>query len=896
MNAFDAINTQPVGASFYRGDLHIHSYLASHDVSDTTMTPEAIVRTAIQENLTVIALADHNDISNVSAAMAAATGSQLLVIPAVELSTPQGHLLCYFPTLFALQRFFGKLPIADSGTAKSRCQNSMLECLNHAQEFGGICLLAHVDAPSGFELENPGASPHKSDVLSHPSLVGIELKSGSSVISYSPSDPDGVRKGLGADRTNKLQLGARQYLARVLNSDAHTLASLGRNAENDRKVTRFKMDSPSFEALRIALDDADARVRIEELVPASIPAIVGMQFQGGFLSSQCIQFSSNLNCIIGGRGTGKSTAFEAVRLLVASENEISSVIDSEVWPEELFLIWRDKAGQVHHLRRLKEAEVENLGAPNIGPTAFEIDCFGQGDAAKISLQAQSDPLALLRYLDRFVSMSEALTEEAAARDELLELQTEIEATEQKVDQIPQFESLLNVAKSQLTALQKPEVKELIDLQRHLATERELRNQIDTLLSEAKDGASIDARDVAKEIQELADPKLLTVGGIELQAITQGATALEQALATAEKGIKADMAGFEQIVKIQVGLWKAKESSAQAKIDVKKRELEALRVSFDMSYIAKLAKDEASHQQSLKTLKTWVPYLEELRKKRQVTLTRRWQARDKVAGLRSAFGKLASQTLREALTDLNVSLKYASSAHSPAAADLIIQAMGWRTNQQPRALPMIRDLGVQQLLQAIDKKDSRPLLAIKTPEDVQVFNATEAASIIEKLSDSAVRFALERVEIHDLPKLQVTKKVSDANGNERHVTRDFARLSLGQKQSVLLALILSADTDRPLIIDQPEDNLDGEFIYSTLVPVLRRAKERRQVIIVTHNANVAVLGDAEQIVVMKAANDRGEIVARGSIDHTETRDAACAILEGAREAFLRRAKMYGVPLR
>jgi DNA repair ATPase RecN len=76
-------------------------------------------------------------------------------------------------------------------------------------------------------------------------------------------------------------------------------------------------------------------------------------------------------------------------------------------------------------------------------------------------------------------------------------------------------------------------------------------------------------------------------------------------------------------------------------------------------------------------------------------------------------------------------------------------------------------------------------------------------------------------------------------------------------------------------------------------VLRRAKERRQIIIVTHNPNVAVLGDAELIMVMKAMNDRGMIVARGSIDHPETRASACAILEGARGAFLRRAKMYGM---
>lgn len=106
-------------------------------------------------------------------------------------------------------------------------------------------------------------------------------------------------------------------------------------------------------------------------------------------------------------------------------------------------------------------------------------------------------------------------------------------------------------------------------------------------------------------------------------------------------------------------------------------------------------------------------------------------------------------------------------------------------------------------------------------------------------------------------------------------------------------MLSSNSDKPLIIDQPEDNLDGEFIYTTLVPVLRLAKERRQVIIVTHNPNVAVLGDAELILVMRAFNDRGEIVSRGSIDHPPTREAACSILEGAREAFVRRAKIYGI---
>ena len=77
-----------------------------------------------------------------------------------------------------------------------------------------------------------------------------------------------------------------------------------------------------------------------------------------------------------------------------------------------------------------------------------------------------------------------------------------------------------------------------------------------------------------------------------------------------------------------------------------------------------------------------------------------------------------------------------------------------------------------------------------------------------------------------------------------------------------------------------------------MPVLRLAKERRQIIVVTHNANIAVLGDAEQIIVLKSTAERGSIVSRGSIDDPETRDAACKILEGAHEAFERRARIYG----
>ena len=892
MSVLEDILAQPIGARFYRADLHVHSYGASHDVRDATMMPPAIVATAAREGLAIIAITDHNEIGNIEAALRAAQGSPVYVVPGVELSTPQGHLLCYLPTLDALRRLHAQLSIVDRGIATSRCQQSILDCLNLLPPLGGFGILAHVDAQSGFEIEVPGASPHKFDVLCHPALLGIELKLATSTVSYAEGDPSPDRVRMGRERINRLKLGSKQNLARLLNSDAHGIDALGRNAANVKKVTRYKMEAPSFEGLRIALEDADARVRIEDQIPQAVPRILGVHIDGGFLSGVVAQFNSNLNCIIGGRGTGKSTAIEAVRCLGGHESG-STVVDSEVWPDELYLAWQDQAGQQHTLFRPKGGEVENVDNP-FGPCDFDVDCFGQGEAARISIEAQTNPLALLNYLDTFVDLGEAVAAEEEIREKLLKLQTEIEKAEQQVELIPQYERLLATTQQQLAALQKPEVKELIELQRQLATERELRTQILAKIQEAKENVLAGSpKEAVQEILKLAGTANLAVGATEFRAILSAATAYEATVGTAEAQINAGLTSLEKLVAAQFVSWKAKETEAQKRIDAKRRELEALKVSFDMSYITKLAADEASHAQSVKILKNWKPHLAETKKRRATALRKRWEERDRVATLRESFGRLATATLREALSDLQVSLKYARNAYAPDAANLIIQVMGWKTNQQARAAWLVETLTVPVLLDAIQRKNIAPILALKTPEGVDVFKRDEASTILERLAEPSVKFALERVTLHDLPRLQVSRAISDGMGGQKHIVRDFAKLSLGQKQSVLLALMLSSDRDKPLIIDQPEDNLDGEFIYTTLVPVLRRAKERRQVIVVTHNPNVAVLGDAEQIVVMKARNDRGEIVARGSIDSPDTRDAACAILEGAREAFLRRAKIYGV---
>lgn len=117
-----------------------------------------------------------------------------------------------------------------------------------------------------------------------------------------------------------------------------------------------------------------------------------------------------------------------------------------------------------------------------------------------------------------------------------------------------------------------------------------------------------------------------------------------------------------------------------------------------------------------------------------------------------------------------------------------------------------------------------------------------------------------------------------------------QLSEGQRNTAVLNLLL-AQGDGPIVIDQPEDELDSNFIYRDLVPLLRRVKEHRQIILATHNANLPVNGDAELIYALKARGDHGYLRAAGGLDRPAVTQAVLDIMEGSREAFRRRREKY-----
>jgi DNA polymerase III alpha subunit len=169
MSIFDGVSS---GARFVRADLHIHSYGedGSYDVTDSTMTPENIVETSIEKGLSIISITDHNAIGNVKRAIAHAENKSILVIPGIEVATTQGHLLTYFETFEALQKFYGTLTVSAD---KVTCTEGICKCLTEAERLGGIGILAHIELDSGFEKMINRFGPQMTEVFTHRNLLGL---------------------------------------------------------------------------------------------------------------------------------------------------------------------------------------------------------------------------------------------------------------------------------------------------------------------------------------------------------------------------------------------------------------------------------------------------------------------------------------------------------------------------------------------------------------------------------------------------------------------------------------------------------------------------------------------------------------------------------------------------
>ena len=123
-------------------------------------------------------------------------------------------------------------------------------------------------------------------------------------------------------------------------------------------------------------------------------------------------------------------------------------------------------------------------------------------------------------------------------------------------------------------------------------------------------------------------------------------------------------------------------------------------------------------------------------------------------------------------------------------------------------------------------------------------------------------------------------------------KSISQASPGQKTAALLAFIFSYG-EEPLLLDQPEDDLDNKLIYDLIVNELRANKQKRQILAVTHNANIVVNGDAENIAVLDVHSGQTQIIKHGGLQDLEIRNEICRIMEGGKEAFMQRYKRINI---
>lgn len=555
------------------------------------------------------------------------------------------------------------------------------------------------------------------------------------------------------------------------------------------------------------------------------------------------------------------------------------------------LDYTDEAGQTQTFQREKNASVVNRSDPDSGITSIPIESYGQGDTASTIQHSEENPQVVINFLDAFLDLKLLEAQDSEYIELLRSNQSEMNKLRINIISLPNAKKALENERRKLKAMEQSKAAEIVKLHNALLQERDFRKTlIDDLNKLVKTYRDIlGDTNLFDKVAEMSDDRIV-VGKEYFFNVQRIINAFSVLVSSKSKELNDALAEKILELKTQLGLWKAKESEIQGQIDDKKQELIQQGIPFDLGKINQISKDIIDYEKKVAKLQDDQKRLVELLKERQELIQERQKNKREITRKHLAFAKKINENLKTSVDDFFVSIKYAESLYSPDFEDTLKTLMGWRTSQVMKSSVIARSIGVYDFVQAIKKKDIGVLKAIKYQGE-QFLRDDEIDNIITTLNDGFKYEDLECLKYDDHPQITVTKFV-DESGVRKNITKRISQLSLGQQQSVLLSILLLSDSDKPLLIDQPEDNLDSEFIFKTIVGNLRKIKEHRQVIIVTHNPNIAVLGDAELIIPLKSTSVHSQIISSGSIDNDDTIKLCCNILEGGDSAFKQRRNIYG----
>jgi predicted ATPase len=669
-------------------------------------------------------------------------------------------------------------------------------------------------------------------------------------------------------------------------SDAHSPDKVGGDRPS-RTMTRLRLDEPTFDAVRNAvIFNPNARCKAESDLPAGYPRVLSAAFQGGFLDGVTLDFSQNLNCLIGGRGSGKSTALIALRAALGADLEGDDDPDEpDRMPATTTVVFVDRAGNrrtaVRH--RGGEPQDQSTGAP----IDLELADMGQGASGRLARGYTADPSSLRRFLDVFVDL------EAHSRDEMRLLETlkqngdAITSASRGMDELAPAQREVERLESKLEAAKNSEVEQLAAYAAQLASEEVLLERLDALVKELLEaGVHVVSADLGALALETgtnlaARPASDYVGGdhgidvLLSQMVNRRSELRTQLIAQ----LVADGSQLQQ----RAAQWRAQHQQWQTKMEDLRRQLDDQGLKVQAGEIVRVTTQLNNAREKVRQLLERQETRTAAERERRKLLAALVSNRQAEHQRRKATLKTVVKHVNEQAEGLHIHVAVERDADDASWCTWLTKHLGFR---MPRVARVARGVAPSAFADALWTGETA-LRALQA--DGGTMLDEEQVSGALKLRTYETIFSLQTMRLDD----RVRIDVSEDGGQSR---RSFDHLSAGQQRSVLHSLLLSADRAEPLIVDQPEDHLDASYIASSVVRQLEAAKERRQVIIATHSANLAVLGDAELVIPMYAAGGQGRPEDPGAVDRPATRERVCQLLEGGRSAYQRRGERYGFDVR
>ena len=890
------------GSRWWRIDLHTHSP-ASHDFkpeADRTNPDWPQWVEAVRDaGLDAAAITDHNTAAGIAELQEAAAGldDAPVLFPGVEVTASDGvHLLLLMDPNCSHQHIDDlltrvEIPVEQRGHQTARSSLSVEQILERCGD-DALIVGAHVNGPDGLlGLEGQ----QRLAVLQHRNLAAVEV------------NPD---KEIDERWLDGSIPEIRRTFSRVWSSDGHSMAALG------RRFTWVKMTRPDLEGLRLALLDGPdsikpavreapgnpnthAALAIERIIVKKA-RFIGRQ------SQVTVRFNPWLNAMIGGRGTGKSTLIDFCRKALRREAELDGSDRSEEGslrtlfdrrmrvPEsrldEGLLTKETRIGVVYRKDDERFLLVWSLNATEPSITRLDGDkrIPEEGDIrerfpVRIYSQKQlfalaQDPNALLTVIDDSQVVLKAeldrQIDQLAAR--YLSLRAESRAASRQAADLPGRRALLVDVRHKLEVLERGGQAQVLNKYRRLRQQNDTWDAIREAAVQAVESVGRSAEDLSVADLDLgtaaeddsAQASLIRAHEKLRQAVDELRIAVRDRVGQARRTV-AEIDEGEDAVR-----WRAA-------VEASEREFEEA--------TAQLAKEGISDPSEYNNLLEWAASLE-----REIEALKKEQHRAE------ALDKVAVETLTEYREQRSELSQRRGRFATETSSDVIRVAIEPFANRGRLAEGLAEILGIERF------ESDRQVIARKIqPEQGRPWSWEKLDGVVAEArqllsgelnswpaQDHRFEAALKAVppERIDRLALYLPDDAVEVSFKDR-AARSWQPLtqgSPGQQTAALLAFVLGYGSE-PIILDQPEDDLDNTLIYELLVSRLRETKTKRQVIVVTHNPNIVVHGDAELVLSLKAAKGQSSIDCQGGLQERGVRDVICSVMEGGREAFESRYK-------